>query len=142
MSQAARRVPVALVVALVVALALLAGLAGPARAADQLTLDHRADSMGPVVVDQSGNGYVAWLHKVGAGDVDMFCKLPAGAPKCSHPLTRSPALRGCPLWAMLGSNQRPPPCRDGALPAELIAREAPKCIDPADPAGGRVDSPA
>ena len=27
-------------------------------------------------------------------------------------------------WAMLGSNQRPPPCRDGALPAELIAREA------------------
>ncbi len=24
---------------------------------------------------------------------------------------------------MLGSNQRPPPCRDGALPAELIARE-------------------
>jgi hypothetical protein len=27
------------------------------------------------------------------------------------------------LWAMLGSNQRPPPCRDGALPAELIARE-------------------
>ncbi len=26
-------------------------------------------------------------------------------------------------WAMLGSNQRPPPCRDGALPAELIARE-------------------
>src|SRR5580704_7248538 len=25
---------------------------------------------------------------------------------------------------MLGSNQRPPPCRDGALPAELIARES------------------
>lgn len=24
-------------------------------------------------------------------------------------------------WAMLGSNQRPPPCRGGALPAELIA---------------------
>jgi hypothetical protein len=28
---------------------------------------------------------------------------------------------------MLGSNQRPPPCRDGALPAELIAREGCKC---------------
>jgi len=27
------------------------------------------------------------------------------------------------LWTMLGSNQRPPPCRDGALPAELIVRE-------------------
>ena len=33
---------------------------------------------------------------------------------------------------MLGSNQRPPPCRDGALPAELIARRpersAPKAL--------------
>src|ERR1700752_3838098 len=26
-------------------------------------------------------------------------------------------------WTMLGSNQRPPPCRGGALPAELIVRE-------------------
>ena len=26
-------------------------------------------------------------------------------------------------WAVLGSNQRPPPCRGGALPAELTARE-------------------
>jgi hypothetical protein len=31
---------------------------------------------------------------------------------------------------MLGSNQRPPPCRDGALPAELIALGASKCTDP------------
>ncbi len=33
------------------------------------------------------------------------------------------ALRTCckwPGWTMLGSNQRPPPCRGGALPAELI----------------------
>lgn len=28
---------------------------------------------------------------------------------------------------MLGSNQRPPPCRDGALPAELIALGSRKC---------------
>ena len=28
----------------------------------------------------------------------------------------------CDRWTMLGSNQRPPPCRGGALPAELIVR--------------------
>src|ERR1700737_3494935 len=33
-----------------------------------------------------------------------------------------PAVAGSCGWAMLGSNQRPPPCRGGALPAELIAR--------------------
>ena len=33
---------------------------------------------------------------------------------------KSPANR---RWTMLGSNQRPPPCRGGALPAELIVRE-------------------
>lgn len=27
-------------------------------------------------------------------------------------------------WAMAGSNHRPPACKAGALPAELIAREA------------------
>src|SRR5436190_8386660 len=31
---------------------------------------------------------------------------------------------------MLGSNQRPPPCRGGALPAELIAREAASVATP------------
>ncbi|HTU88237.1 MAG TPA: hypothetical protein VMF57_21835 [Solirubrobacteraceae bacterium] len=78
--------------ALVAALGLLAVLAGPAAAANQFTLDRRADSIGPVVVDQSANGYVAWLHKVGAGDVDMFCKLPPGAGKCAHPITLPASL--------------------------------------------------
>ena len=42
---------------------------------------------------------------------------------------------------MLGSNQRPPPCRDGALPAELIALGIRKCIDPRStrPSVGRLD---
>src|SRR3954468_12509022 len=32
-------------------------------------------------------------------------------------------LMGSPYrWAQLGSNQRPPPCRGGALPTELCAR--------------------
>jgi hypothetical protein len=79
---------------LVVALTLgaAAALAGPAAAADQSTLDRAADSMGPVVVDQDGNGYVAWLHRSGAGDTDMFCKLPAGTTKCSHPVTLAVSL--------------------------------------------------
>ena len=38
----------------------------------------------------------------------------------SEPCCESPAND---VWTMLGSNQRPPPCRDGALPAELIVRE-------------------
>ena len=39
-------------------------------------------------------------------------------------LTPPPEPLQTTIWAMLGSNQRPPPCRDGALPAELIARES------------------
>jgi hypothetical protein len=69
-----------------------AALAGPATAANQSTLDHAADSMGPIAVDQSGNGYVAWLHRSGAGDTDMFCKLPAGKTKCADPITLTVSL--------------------------------------------------
>jgi hypothetical protein len=69
------------------ALVLTAALAGRAAAANQFTLDRQADSMGPVVTDLNGNGYVAWLHRSGAGDVDMFCKLSPGARTCSHPIT-------------------------------------------------------
>jgi hypothetical protein len=79
-----------LVIALTVTAA--AVLAGPAAAADQSTLDHAADSMGPIVVDQSGNGYVAWLHRSGANDIDMFCKLPAGKTKCADPIRLSVSL--------------------------------------------------
>ena len=48
--------------------------------------------MGPIAVDQSGNGYVAWLHRSGASDTDMFCKLPAGTTKCADPITLSVTL--------------------------------------------------
>lgn len=75
-----------------VAAALAGALAGPAAAASQSTLDRHADSMGPIVVDQSGNGYVAWLHQVGSGQADMFCKLPAGTTKCKDPITLSVSL--------------------------------------------------
>ena len=41
------------------------------------------------------------------------------------PRSRKPRLsRAFGQWAVLGSNQRPPPCRGGALPAELTARGA------------------
>lgn len=72
-------------VPLAVALALSAASAGSA-AANQFTLDHSADSIGPVVADQSGTAYVAWLHSTGSGDVDMFCKLAPRAKQCAHPL--------------------------------------------------------
>ena len=79
---------------LLVALTLVAAaaLAGPAAAANQSTLDRAADSMGPIAVDQSGNGYVAWLHRSGASDTDMFCKLPAGTTKCADPIALSVSL--------------------------------------------------
>ena len=50
------------------ALTLLAVIAAPAAAAGQATLDGAArNPIGPIVVDQSGNGYVAWLHKPAVG---------------------------------------------------------------------------
>jgi hypothetical protein len=69
-----------------------AALAGPAVAANQSMLDRAADSMGPIVVDQSGNGYVAWLQRSGATDTDMFCKLPAGKTKCTDSVRLSVSL--------------------------------------------------
>jgi hypothetical protein len=62
-------------------------LAAPALAGNQFTLDHGADSSGPVVVDQQGNAYVAWLHRSGAQDVVMFCKFAPGATHCPGPIT-------------------------------------------------------
>jgi hypothetical protein len=62
--------------------------AGPALAADQFTLDPGASTFGAVVTDPAGNGYVAWEHggTGGAPDTPMFCKLPPGATRCSHPI--------------------------------------------------------
>jgi hypothetical protein len=42
-------------------------ICGQAAAADQFTLDRAADAIGPIVIDQSGNRYVAWLHKTSLG---------------------------------------------------------------------------
>jgi hypothetical protein len=75
-----------LLTALLGALSLAAALAGPAAAANLFTLDPAADSMGPIAVDASGNGYVTWLHK-GSPDTVMFCKLAPGASSCAAPIT-------------------------------------------------------
>ncbi len=80
--------PVWLVSTLVVSMMVLVASALPASAtaANLFTLDSQPDSIGPVVVDQSGNGYVAWLHKSSPTDTVMFCKLAPGAKHCAHPL--------------------------------------------------------
>jgi hypothetical protein len=69
----------------VVAIVALA-IASPAGAANLFTLDPSAESMGPIAVDASGNGYVAWLHK-GPPDTVMFCKLAPDARSCPAPIT-------------------------------------------------------
>ena len=67
--------------------ALLCAVAGPATAADQFTLDAHADSIGPIVTDPAGNGYIAWERDhSGGADIPMFCKLAPGATKCAHPV--------------------------------------------------------
>ena len=43
--------------------------------------------------------------------------------RTTDPREWKPRSNGALEWTMLGSNQRPPPCRGGALPAELIVRE-------------------
>jgi|SRR5580692_939394 hypothetical protein len=70
------------------ALLLAGALAGSATAANLFTLDPSAESMGPIAVDASGNGYVAWLHK-GPPNTVMFCKLAPDAHSCPAPITLS-----------------------------------------------------
>jgi hypothetical protein len=87
------RMLAAFLTSLAATLALACALAGPARAADQFTLDRQAESIGPVVVDESGNGYVAWLHKTGATATVMFCKLAPEAHSCPGPITLPVTLK-------------------------------------------------
>jgi len=49
------------------------------------TIDPRADTTGPVVVDAAGNGYVAWDDPAAGAAADhvLFCRIPAGAT-CTH----------------------------------------------------------
>ena len=58
-----------------------------AGAATPSTPDVHADSTGPIVVDGSGNGYVAWASSKGNanGDPLHFCKIPQGGT-CTHGL--------------------------------------------------------
>jgi hypothetical protein len=71
--------------------ALLAGVfAGAAQAINLFTLDPQADSIGPIVTDAAGNGYVAWLRTGVPDDSTMFCKLPPGARGCANPITLAP----------------------------------------------------
>jgi hypothetical protein len=70
--------------------------AGPALAANQFTIDAKASSFGPVVVDAAGNGYVTWSHE-GSPETPMFCKLAPGARSCAHPIALP--LPGPPEYA-------------------------------------------
>jgi len=65
-----------------------ATVAVPAQARNLYTLDSRADSGGPIVVDASGNGYIAWSRLPTSSslpDQTMFCKIPADG-KCTKPI--------------------------------------------------------
>jgi hypothetical protein len=91
-----------------IAIVVCAALPASATAANLFTLDSQADSIGPVAVDQSGNGYVAWLHKSGASDTVMFCKLAPGARSCAHKLSLPVSLGiGSPdtPFALLGPGE-------------------------------------
>ena len=87
-------------------IALAAALPPSAGATNLFTLDPQAESIGPVVVDQSGNGYIAWLHKSGASDTVAFCKLPAGARKCAHSVSlASPVAEPDTPFTVLGPGE-------------------------------------
>jgi hypothetical protein len=68
----------------------------PAQAGDQFTLDAKATTFGPVVVDAAGNGYVTWNHE-GSPETPTFCKLAPGARSCAHPIALS--VPGKPEYA-------------------------------------------
>jgi hypothetical protein len=73
-------------------------LAGTAPARNLFTLDPQADSIGPIVVDGAGNGYVAWLHKAAPHDATMFCRFPPGARTCAHPITLASTSSANPVF--------------------------------------------
>jgi hypothetical protein len=75
----------------IAALLILAGV-GPLGVANAQPKTHHiishADSTGPIIIDSSGHGYVAWDRRASgsSGDPIEFCKIPRGGV-CSHPLT-------------------------------------------------------
>ena len=72
--------------AAILAAALGCAAAGSASAA-QFTIDSHASSIGPIVTDAAGNGYIAWERAGSGATIPMFCKLSPGASKCAHPVT-------------------------------------------------------
>src|ERR1700758_2024634 len=88
------------------AVALACGWAGgAARAADRFTIDAKPDSLGAIVTDPAGNGYLAWEHyrPGGAADVPTFCKLAPGAKRCTHEVAL--ALPGASAGSLANANQ-------------------------------------
>lgn len=62
--------------------------AAPASAVNLFTLDAHPDSQGNVVMDSSGNVYVAWntTGSSGGADTPMFCKFALGS-RCTSPIS-------------------------------------------------------
>lgn len=92
----------------IVAAALGCAAAGPASAA-QFTIDSHASSIGPIVTDAAGNGYIAWERAGSGASIPMFCKLSPRATKCAHPVTlalpggtQSDANSALALYPILG----------------------------------------
>lgn len=72
--------------------AVLATVLAPGAGAARLvrstsTITAKADSTGPIVVNSSGDGFVAWdeLEHGSGGDAIEFCKIPPGGT-CTHPV--------------------------------------------------------
>lgn len=80
--------PRLLPVAVGLTLSALLLLAPAAQANNRFTLDSSPETVGHVVVDAAGNGYIAWTHAGSGTSVNhvMFCKVPAGG-SCTNPIS-------------------------------------------------------
>ena len=65
--------------------------------------------------------------KLLVGLVGLEPTTPALSRRCSNQLSYRPVIL---WWRMTGSNRRPPACKAGALPAELIPRSLPSAAQP------------
>jgi hypothetical protein len=59
-------------------------VASSASAADQFTLDGKADSYGAIATDAAGNAYVAWNHSASPNDAPTLCRLAPGKRHCTY----------------------------------------------------------
>jgi hypothetical protein len=82
--------PIRRLLLLALSISLLAPLfsAGAATANEVANLDPAATSNGNVVIDPSGNAYIAWTHEEAEFiNTPIFCRIPAGAATCNPRLT-------------------------------------------------------